>query len=66
MLSRCVGTLVNYKNILCSVGIMAEQLYLQMVASWRAVYLILVEILMFAIKGFGGSLPQKVRTCVLD
>jgi hypothetical protein len=60
MLSRCVGTLVNSKNILCSVGIMTEQLYLQMVASWRAVYLVLAEMLMFAVKGFGGSLSQKV------
>jgi len=60
MLSRCVGTLVNSKNVLCSVGIMTEQLYLQMVASWRATYLILMEMVMFAVKGFGGNLPQNV------
>jgi hypothetical protein len=60
MLSRCVGTLVNSKNVLCSVGIMTEQLYLQMISTWRALYLILMEMLMFAIKGFGGSLSQNV------
>ena len=60
ILSRCVGTIVNNKNILCSIGVVVEQLYLQMVTSWRAIYLFVVEISMFAIQGFGGSLAQNI------
>lgn len=60
MLSRCIGTTVNYKNLLCSIGIVVEQLYMQMVTSWRAIYLFLVEISMFVLNGFGGSLSQKI------
>lgn len=60
MLSKCIGTTINYKNILCSVGIVVQQLYMQMVTSWRAVYLFLVEIGMFAMQGMTGSLSQKI------
>jgi hypothetical protein len=52
--------MINYKSLLCSVGIMVEQSYLQMVTSWRSIYLVLVEMAMFAIKGFGGSLSSNV------
>ena len=60
MISRCIGTLVNSKNVLCSIGILVEQSYLQMVTSWRAIYMMLLEILMFVLHGFGGSISQKV------
>ena len=52
--------MINYKNLLCSVGILVEQVYLQMVTSWRAIYMVLVEMIMFVLKGFGGSLGQNI------
>ena len=57
---RCIGTLVNSQNVLCSVGILWEQLYLQMITSWRAIYMVMVEIVMFMLNSFGGNLPQNI------
>jgi len=57
---RCIGTLINNKDILCSVGIMVEQLYLQMVTSLRAVYMVLVEVVMFLLRSSGESLSQNI------
>ena len=57
---RCIGTLVNTRNLLCSVGIMVEQVYMQMIASWRAIYLVVVEMGMFVLNSCGGSISQSV------
>jgi len=57
---RCIGTLVNNKDVLCSVGIMVEQLYMQMVTSWRAIYMVLVEVVMFLLKSSGGNLSENI------
>ena len=61
MISRCIGTMVNSENVLCSIGILVQELYMQMVTSWRAIYTILVEIVMYMLNAFGGSLPQNIQ-----
>ena len=52
--------MINSNNVLCSVGVLIEQGYMQMVTSWRAIYMVLVEIVMFVLQGFGGSLSQNI------
>ena len=57
---RCIGTIINSKNILCSVGVVVEQMYMQMVTSWRAIYMVMVEIGMYMLNSFGGTLSQNI------
>ena len=59
-LRRCIGTIINSKNILCSVGVVVEQMYMQMVTSWRAIYMVMVEIGMYMLNSFGGTLSQNI------
>ena len=63
LLSRCIGTLVNTQSVLCGAGSVMEAMYLHMTTSWRAIYLFVVEIAFYVMRGVSGEQLTKV---VLD
>ena len=63
LLSRCVGTMVNTQSVLCGAGSVMEAMYLHMCASWRAMYLFVVEIAFYVMRGISG---EKLTQVVLQ
>ena len=60
LLSRCIGTMVSTQNVLCGAGGVMESMYLQMCASWRAIYLFVMEIAFYVMRGLAGEKLTKV------
>ena len=60
LLSRCIGTMVSTQNVLCGAGGVMEAMYLQMCASWRAIYLFVMEVAFYVMRGLTGEKLTKV------
>ena len=59
-LSRCIGTVVQTRNVLCGVGSVMQQTSLHAIVTWRAIYAACVEVSLLAMRGMSGEIITHV------
>ena len=59
-LSRCIGTVVQTRNVLCGIGGVMEQTSLHGIVTWRAIYGASIEVSLLAMRGMSGEIISHV------
>ena len=60
VLSQCVGTVVQTRNVLCGIGGVLEQTARHALATWRALFDALVELGLLVMRGLSGDIAQTI------
>ena len=60
ILSQCVGTVVQTRNVLCGMGSVIEQTARHALTTWRALYAALVELGLLVVRGRAGDLSGTI------
>jgi hypothetical protein len=59
-LARCIGTIVQTRNVLCGIGSVMEQTSLHAIVTWRAIYAACVEVGLLAMRGLSKEIIGRV------
>ena len=59
-LSKCIGTTVQTRNVLCGIGNLVERTGVHAIVTWRAVLSACIEMSLLAMRGLSGEIMQRV------
>jgi hypothetical protein len=60
ILAKCVGTVVQTRNVFCGIGNVFESMSKHAIITWNAMYNTIVELLLIAMKGINGEMVQVI------
>jgi hypothetical protein len=60
VVSQCVGTIVQTRDVLCGIGSVVEQSARHAITTWRSVYAAVVELAVLAMRGLAGDIVHHI------
>lgn len=60
ILAKCIGTIVQTRNVFCGIGNVFESMSKHAIITWNAMYNSVIELLLVAMKGINGEMVQVI------
>lgn len=59
-LSKCIGTLVQTRNVFCGVGNVFEKMAMHAILTWKAIFMSCAEISLILMRGLSGEIIREI------
>lgn len=59
-LAKCIGTMVQTRNVFCGVGNVFEKMTTHAILTWRAIFMSIAEIMLILMRGLAGDTIREI------